>query len=517
MPNPWLAIDVATAPAQRAREVRVAWERFISGAREPVGVVRESRSIREPIAASWRRSAAAGVDPSGLRIAPVVADADETTARWEVHPLAEMAPLIRSCLAASADESRHLIVVSDANGVLLWVEGNARVRMQAADSMNFAEGTLWSEGGAGTNAIGTALAAEHAVQVFASEHFNEVVQSWTCAAAPVHDPDTGQVIGVIDLTGEMSTVHPHSMAVATATANAVEAQLRCQMLDRDGRLLSRYSGRLVDGPEPRALVTATGRVVACQPLGWLGVDRLKLPTGGGQLPLGDDHELLAEALGCEEAYLVRLVPEATPRGRGGPILGLHLLGQGRAEAELGGKRLQLRMRHSEIVTLLCASPDGLTSEELSTGVYGHPGQAGSIRVEISRLRKLLGDCVESERYRFKCVVNSDVGTVCGLLHRGQIREAAARYAGPLLPRSEAPGVVAEREALERWVRQSVMSAGDQEALWAWVQTPSGGCDLAAWQRLLANLPFADPRRSLAASRLGQLRAHQAGAPGVPGV
>jgi transcriptional regulator of acetoin/glycerol metabolism len=66
------------------------------------------------------------------------------------------------------------------------------------------------------------------------------VQSWTCAAAPVHDPDTGQVIGVIDLTGEMSTVHPHSMAVATATAQAVEAQLRCRMLDRDGRLLMRF-------------------------------------------------------------------------------------------------------------------------------------------------------------------------------------------------------------------------------------------------------------------------------------
>ena len=133
-----------------------------------------------------------GVDPSGARIAPVVADADEASARWEIHPLADMAPLIRACLAATADESRHLIVVSDANGVLLWVEGNARVRLRAADSMNFAEGALWSEGGAGTNAIGTALAAEHAVQVFASEHFNEVVQAWTCAAAPVHDPDTGQ-------------------------------------------------------------------------------------------------------------------------------------------------------------------------------------------------------------------------------------------------------------------------------------------------------------------------------------
>jgi hypothetical protein len=74
--------------------------------------------------------------------------------------------------------------------------------------------------------------------------------------------------------------------------------------------------------------------------------------------------------------------------------------------------------------------------------------------------------------------------------------------------------VAEREALEGWMRQSVMSAGDQEALWAWLQTPTGSSDLPAWQRLLANLAFADPRRSLAASRVGQLRAAEAAASGV---
>jgi hypothetical protein len=304
------------------------------------------------------------------------------------------------------------------------------------------------------------------------------------------------------------------MAVATATANAVEAELRCQMLDRDGRLLARYGSRLTDGSEPRALLTPTGRVVASQPLGWLPADRFTLPPGGGELPLGYDSSLLAEALGCDEAYLVRMVPTVAARGRGGPALSVNLLNRGRAEAELSGKHVQLRMRHSEIVTLLCANPDGLTSEELSSGVYGRPFNAGSIRVEISRLRKLLGDCIESEQYRFRCAVRSDVATVCGLLHRGAVREAAERYSGPLLPRSTAPGVVAEREALERWMRQSVMSAGDQAALWAWLQTPTGNKDLPAWQRLLANLAFADPRRSLAASRVGQLRAAEAAASGV---
>src|SRR6202022_633353 len=133
----------------------------------------------------------------------------------------------------TADESAHLIVVSDADGVLLWIDGNARIRLAAADSMNFAEGALWSEPGAGTNAIGTALAANHAVQVFAGEHFNEIVQRWTCAAAPVHDPDSGSLLGIIDLTGEMQAVHPHSLAVATATARAVEMHLGYLQRERD--------------------------------------------------------------------------------------------------------------------------------------------------------------------------------------------------------------------------------------------------------------------------------------------
>ena len=505
MSNQWLAIDVATPPAQRARELRRAWERFVGNGPEQYDDEGEVPIVRAPIEASWRRSAAAGVDPSGSRIAPVVTDEDETSARWEMHPLAEMAPLIRSCLAASADESQHLIVVSDANGVLLWVEGNANVRMRAAESMNFAEGTLWSEGGAGTNAIGTALAAEHAVQVFASEHFNEVVQEWTCAAAPVHDPDTGQVIGVIDLTGRMSTVHPHSMAVATATAQAVEAQLRCQMLGRDGRLLARYGSQLTIGSEPRALVAPSGRVIASQPLGWLPVERLRLPPGGGELPIEGGRSLVAEVLGREEAYVVRAAV-VSPAGSRGSMLSLGLLGRDRADAELGGRRLQLRLRHSEILTLLCSHPEGLTSEELSEGVYGHRTHAGSIRVEISRLRKLLGNCIDTEPYRLRCGVSSDVAQVCGLLHRGELRDAASRYSGPLLPSSTAPGVVAERAALESWLRQSVMSSGDQEALWSWLRTSTGSHDLAAWQRLLANLRFQDPRRSLAASRIGQLRA-----------
>jgi hypothetical protein len=339
------------------------------------------------------------------------------------------------------------------------------------------------------------------------------VQKWTCAAAPIHDPDTGAVIGVIDLTGEMTTVHPHSMAVAVATAQAIEAQLRCAMLDRDARLLARHGDRL-GRTSPCALLSSTGRVVASRPLGWLPVERVTVPAQGGLVTVAG-VSAVAEPL-SGESFLLSALPATEPSGHARVHLELTLLGRDRGVAATGvrtdatrdapeNRHVQLRMRHAEILTLLCANPAGLTSEELSEGVYGDPLRTGSIRVEISRLRKLLGDCIETEHYRLRGGVSSDVAQVAGLLHRGLVRDAAARYPGPILPRSKAPGLVREREALEGWMRQSVLSSGDVDALWEWVQISSGADDLAAWQRLLSNLPFQDPRRSLAASRLAQLR------------
>jgi hypothetical protein len=87
-----------------------------------------------------------------------------------------------------------------------------------------------------------------------------------------------------------------------------------------------------------------------------------------------------------------------------------------------------------------------------------------------------------------------------------VPEAAEHYTGLLLPHSEAPGVVRERDALDAWVRQAVVTSDDERALWAWVQSPSGQDDALAWRRLLAELDYADPRRSLAAAQVATLRA-----------
>ncbi len=380
--------------------------------------------------------------------------------------------MIRECLGAVAEESQHLLVVSDDQGMLLWIEGDPRVRLDAADAMNFAEGASWSEADAGTNAIGTGLAARHAMQVFASEHFNEVVQAWTCAAAPVCDPDSGQLLGTIDLTGRATSAHPHSFTSAVATARAVEAELRYAMQERDARLRSRYDHLVASGGR-RALVNATGRLLGGHPEGWLGCDRLSLPAGGGEVILPSGVRAFAEPVGHADGFVVRAaeVSHAKPR----PVVKLRLLGQDRPTIEL----------------------------------HGDTGQPVAARVEVSRLRKVLGGGINTESYRLAIDIASDVARVRGLLDRGEMRAAIEQYVGPMLPRSEAPGIERERAALEAWVRHAVMTSGDVDALWAWVQGVSGRDDLPAWKRVLAELEFLDPRRALAAAQVHSLRAELA--------
>jgi hypothetical protein len=275
------------------------------------------------------------------------------------------------------------------------------------------------------------------------------------------------------------------------------------MQERDFRLRSRYDELIMSG-EPRALVTATGRVLTDQPEEWLGDQRLVLPPGGGELVLPSGVRAFAEPVGREEAYIVRDVESkqaVKPRSR----VKLRLLGRDRAVIELNGRTVTLTPRLTELLALLASRPTGMTSEQLAADLYGDAGQPVAARVEVHRLRKLLGGAIETDPYRLAIDVESDVARIRGLLDRGAICEAAGRYEGPLLPHSEAPGIVREREALEAWLRNAVMTCDDDEALWAWVQCPSGRDDLPAWKRLLAELGFRDPRRSLAAAQVGSLR------------
>lgn len=500
--NPWLAVDAGTVPTKLARELRDAWEGFVGGTDEG-GEGAGTPMVRVPIEASWRRSLDAGVDPLGRWTSPASADAGAVRERWDEHPLRAAMPIVRHCLAEAGEAADQLTVVSDADGLLLSVLGSRHMRGRAADDMNFAEGAIWSEESAGTNAVGTALAEGHAVQVFAAEHFSEKVQRWTCAAAPVHDPEDDAQLGVIDITGDLSTVNANGLALVMATARAVESFLALAMHERDDRVRRRHGGLLDGGATPRALVSRSGRVVMATDPASI-TSRLVLGPRGGEVVLPSGQLAIAEPLPDGTGYLVTSM--APGRGTRTARLDLRILGAGPPEVAVGGRVVALRPRQAELLALLVAHPRGLGADALSLELYGESGRAGSVRSEVSRLRKHLGPCVETEHYKLTWPVDSDVARVQVLLEEGRLVQAVAAYPGPLLPSSEAPGIRRQRDELEGWLRNAVLSSGDVELLWAWSTSPSGEEDLLAWTRTLASLAFEDARRPRAAAHVAALRA-----------
>lgn len=170
-----------------------------------------------------------------------------------------------------------------------------------------------------------------------------------------------------------------------------------------------------------------------------------------------------------------------------------------------GQDQRLSLRHAEILILLAEHPPGLTAEELA--VVLHPDELSdvTVRAEISRLRRALGPLLSGSRpYQVSPELRTDVAAVRELLASGDVRAAVARYAGPVLPRSVAPGVEQLRAELDAEMRSAVLSCGDIAALDFWTRTGAGGGDHAAWTELAARTDPGTPLHARARAHVAVL-------------
>ena len=406
-PTHWVAPDLGSV----ARAVRSAQERFLSG---DLGV----NGVRSLVLDSWRRSVSEGVDPQA-DAPPLVWAPEDLAAARDRSPLQGAMPMIRSLLTQPVEASGHVVAVGDAQGHLLWVEGDKKLRSRA-EEMGFVAGTQWSEGAAGTNAPGTALTLNAPVQIFASEHFRGTVQPWSCTAVPIHDPHTGRVLGVLDVTGESQVATPQALAMVRATAMAVEQ--------------------------------------------WLAVQQ--------------------------------------PARVGAQLL---VLGRRRGVLRRDGHELQLSTRHSELMVLLAASEHGLSGERLAVMLHEHDVPLVTVRAEMARLRKILGEGVlQSRPYRLTEQVVTDAQEVIDALDRGDTRAAMALYTGPLLPTSQSPEIAEMRGDLRARVRRGALMSKDADALMQFAVGEDGRDDVEVIQAALLALPPTSPKRIGLMARLERL-------------
>jgi GAF domain-containing protein len=476
-------------PTAHAHLLHQVFEAVLAGDRAPT-------APRTLVSDSWQRSLAAHVDPD-RRTPPVVVGESEIPHLRSAHPLNAVMPLLRSTLVSIADEAMHVMLVTDADGTILWREGAASV-LNSADEVGLMPGTRWSEDAIGTNAMGTTLAVNAPVTIHSAEHLVRTYHAWTCAAAPVHDPDTGTILGAIDISGPLHTVHPAMKQLVSATAQLAEHQLRVRLAIEDERLRLRNMPHLTNlRGQAGALVTATGRIVAGEPYGaW--PERVALHSGADRVVLDDGREMVVEQLA--EGYLLR-APQRSAPAPPRSALSLRFTGEGAPTAILDGRTIPLTLRPAELLTALALHPDGLTAEQLALLLYGEEGNPTTVRGEILRLRGLIGaDVLCTRPYRLAATVDTDFQATRRAIRAHRPADALRACAGPLLPRSDAPAIRELRAELEAGLRGIVLESDDTDMLVEFAAHPLGHDDLEVHDRLMALLPPSDPRRAPISAR-----------------
>lgn len=482
MHDAFVSVDAATDLKAHARRLRRSWELVLAGG--------EDLGVRALVRRSWVRSEAEGVraDANAPRVAYV--SADEIDGAREASRMNACMDVVRSCLGGFAHDAEHFMTVLDADGAVLWQEGQPAL-LRVAERIDFTVGMDWTESSAGTNAGGTAMALDHAVQIYSAEHFVAAQHPWWCSAAPVHDPLSGAIVGVVGLSGPDRTAHPHSLQLVSAAARMAEQALRFTAELQDERLRRAYSERTT-GARTRALalVAADGRVLEAR-RGTL------LP---GRLAIDALDRSCTEPIGGSAGWILwDGVGSARKHDASRRRMHLTLLGHEPSLRLDGRLPVRLRRRHAELLAILALHPAGLSTEDLTEALFQPEAARGTTRAEVSRLRALLPGLLTRSPYRIAASVSSDARETELALTRRDTSGALCLYRDRLLAGSRAPRIERWRDELENDLRRAALEGTDGQ-LWAWVCSPAADEDLAAVERLCARLPPEDPRAPLAALR-----------------
>lgn len=345
--------------------------------------------------------------------------------------LAAVVPLVTDLLLPTAREDGLVVAIADRSGRLAYVEGHRSAR-DDADSIGFAVGEDWSQAQVGRNAPGLAVAQARAVSVRREEHTRPDVHPFSCSAAPLLDPVSGEVLGAIDVTGGDVAADPHCLALVQATAAAAQRELK-----------------LVDaGP---TVLPPTARV---------------------------------------------------PR--------LNLVRRSRPFLEVDGVKYLLSDRHAELLTLLVGEPSGMSSEELAAHAYPDGAPTATVRGDMLRLRRRLGEIpgapgLESRPYRLAGELQIDAGQVIRRVEQGDYDGALDLYRGrAFLPESDRVGGLVEAAAMS--LREAMLSDAGPDSLLRYLELPEVQHDPEPWKVALQILPPRAAQRAVVVAHLEALDA-----------
>ncbi len=211
----------ATARVRRARE------RFLSAGRLA------EDTPRTDVLDSWRRSQALGVPPDRFDL-PFVREPNADS------PLAAAASPVMHDLADDLAAQAVSVIVTSADGLVLERAVADATIMKTLDTVRLAPGFSYAEEFVGTNGIGTALETGRPTFIRGHEHYVGTLGGLACAGAPIRDPITRKIVGVVDLTCWAGQSDPLLFALAKSAGGQIENRMSALAHQSETALLEAY-------------------------------------------------------------------------------------------------------------------------------------------------------------------------------------------------------------------------------------------------------------------------------------
>jgi transcriptional regulator of acetoin/glycerol metabolism len=192
-----------------------------------------THEVREMILTSWRRSRFFGVAVNQVQL-PYRGDIDADTR------LVQAAKPVLDRLERELADARMTAILTDAQAWVVDRRAGERSLNSYLDKVLLAPGFSYAEKFIGTNGIGTALEEKRAFHVFGGEHFVDRLQTLSCAGAPIRDPISGNVVGIIDVTCWRADATLLMSVLVQEAARDIEGRLFELSCERERALLQEF-------------------------------------------------------------------------------------------------------------------------------------------------------------------------------------------------------------------------------------------------------------------------------------